>query len=299
VTESVKSALNRNHDLLSNTKLMKSNRVKHWGIVLTIFGLVIGVPAFWLLISADQYVATARIETNPNPDLRFYDPRSIQNKFEALQSPSILSNLVVELRLDTEWGKHDADRRKLDIAVATERLKRSVCIMPIPNTAFVDISVTSKELLESEEVANAVAAAFCDWKPWRSSGTNLMKILEQEYETADQNVKTTEAAVNRLRAELNPSEVLPETPDSKPQPYGDAVEKLERLKTARRIIEVKIASSWLPASPFSMVHRALSKTTPIYPSRTLGIILLDLSAMLVLCGSFLAARNWFAAGGRY
>jgi capsular polysaccharide biosynthesis protein len=270
---------------------MKSDRANQWGILLVILGFVIAVPGFWLLVATDHYQAIARIEFNPKPDLRFYDLHLIQNRFEVMQSHSILSNVVVELRLDTGWGKRYADSRKLEVAEATDRLKRSIRLTPIRGTEFVDVGVISEDFIESGRIADAVADAYCAPWTWCLRGANIAKILERDLIAAEEDIKTAQTEVDRLKVLLNPPDALPEKPDSKWQPYFEAKEKLERLKKLGFVVSLELNSSWLPAAPFGMIHRAIRETTPIYPNRTLGLILVDGCAILAGIGLFLLVRR--------
>lgn len=279
---------------MSNTTAVKRGCRKFVAITLMVSGLVLTIPGVWMLLATDHYSATARVELNQNLDLRFYDPGSLNNTFEMLQSAGVLTNALNDYRVDSEWRKRFATG---DVADAVARLKSHIHLTSVSNTAFVDIRVISRKFLAAENTANAVADAFCDWRPWRLPPGGLGKILEQDRETAEEHVEAAQAEVDRLKTELNLSGGTTEGPDSKRQAYQEAEQRLELAKKFRNLVVMRLSTSWLPEPPVSLVHHARPETKPFLPNRSLGMLLLDTGAILLLCGGFLAASRWCVRKG--
>ena len=157
------------------------------GLALLLGGLALCGAGLWLLLSPPQYAATARIKMeNDEPDSSgyiSYDPYFIQTTFEIMQSQLVLSNVVTSLNLNEVWGRNNFNGEPLKCAECYAILRNHLCLTPVRNTRFVDITYYSSDPKEAADVANAIAKAYREFRirSLKETVAKGIEVLQQMY----------------------------------------------------------------------------------------------------------------------
>jgi Mg-chelatase subunit ChlD/type II secretory pathway pseudopilin PulG len=165
-----------------------------------------------------------------------YDPNFIQTEFETMKSDAVLTNAVTLMGLAKEWSKRNGGK-EIPAAQIVEKLRKSLEIVPVPNSMSVSIKAKSSNPEEAAEIANAVAEAYgihrlSEQRSTEAAGikalkaqfdTNLQQIDKVNQELAElrkkANISDAEAAGIAIQADLDTP--LPRTPSTNapiPQP---------------------------------------------------------------------------------
>src|SRR5712672_880973 len=140
-------------------------------VILAVFLLVVITATLVTFILPESYASLARIKVERDQsDISFmqdprmggaqYDPYFIQNEFETIKSERVLTNVVLSLNLNDEWGKKYNAGQPLKTHESVARLKAMMDLQPERNTSFIDVKVYSEKPEEASGLANAVATAY-------------------------------------------------------------------------------------------------------------------------------------------
>jgi uncharacterized protein involved in exopolysaccharide biosynthesis len=299
------------------------------GLTLLLFGLALGGTGLWLLLSPAQYAATAkvRIEFDANtlpsnqtpPSGMAYDPYFIQITYELIQSPLLLSNVVMQLNLNENWGKKYSNREPLKTSTSIEIVRQYLRLAPVRNTKLLSITFTSHDPNEAADVANSVAKSYCDYRNQlnQEAAKKGLAVLPALYLEEEKRIQASETSLSILREQygVDPSkEALWEQPIITPSKESSASEQAaakgeyERAKPfwdAKRDLIQKLKYHRLLAAKIEMVKldvdnpkqflvqitdRANPPQKPIWPNRFLGLTL-ALAGLASLLTGFILLKS--------
>src|SRR5436190_10982355 len=208
-------------------------------VILAVFLLVVLTATLVTFILPESFSSTARIKierdssdieglTKPNY-VGMYDPYFIQTEFEVIQSELILREVVEKEDLVTIWGRKYAGGEKLKVPEAIMMLKGRMDLRPVRNTSLIAITVYSEDPNEAAKLANAIAQVYHDHR--LAKGKKLMTggidALKVQFDEQEQKVLEAQKEVDRLRHELNISDVDSHGNSPAPQLEADVVRQLQ------------------------------------------------------------------------
>ena len=212
------------------------------GLALLGIGLVLIVLGVRFAVSPATYQSTTRIkierdqlDINGLGDQRgnpSYDPYFIQTEFELLLSEVILGKVIDDLDLKSEWGKKYANGDRLKTSETIALLKARIDLRPVRNTSLIEIRIFSEKAEEAAKIANAIAEAY---KVHRQEQRNALskggiKALEERFAEQEAKVKRAQQTADKLRVELNISDVAASAEGPAPLMSADTLRKLEALR---------------------------------------------------------------------
>jgi polysaccharide biosynthesis transport protein len=184
-------------------------------IIITVFLITAIIATAVTFILPVSYSSTSQINIEPDTGVDIspmsgqgstapaYDPYFLQTQLEILQGPTVLGKVVEVLNLNSVWGKkYGVDTFKTSETV--EFLKNQMSLAPVRNTTLVSITVYSADKLEAANLANAIAKAYHDYRVERRTQRTVggIKVLEDQYQSEDQQIQAMHANVDKLRKEL-------------------------------------------------------------------------------------------------
>ena len=133
------------------------------------------------------------------------DPFFIQTEFQRIQSKPVLTNVVEELQLRTEWQKKYKLPTPLDPDRAYGLLKGMIRVNQQQHSSLVEIHAFSDNKDEAAVLANKVADVYAKVRvEARAKVTDLgLKALREQLAKEDQAITNQQQKVNSLRSELN------------------------------------------------------------------------------------------------
>src|SRR5664280_6825 len=186
-------------------------------IIITVFLITAIIATAVTLLLPESYASTAQIRIEPDiiSDISGmglashvtyapYDPYFIQTEFEVIQDRVVLGKVVEALNLNVEWGKRYFGGETLKTSEAMEFLKKRMSLNPVRNTKLIGITVFSEDKNEAVRLANAIAEAYkayrLDIRKQQAKGG--IKVLEDQFQTEEQQIQTIQSNVDILRKEL-------------------------------------------------------------------------------------------------
>lgn len=297
---------------------MEIYRTKIPGFTLLLAGLVLCAAGLWLLLSPAQYRAMVKIKVAPDfiPDLEdvrnstaaVYDPNFIVITAERIRSEAVLTNVVLALNLNDNWGKKYVGGNKLKTSQTVKWLKRRIKIQTVPRQydLRMTISTTSEDPNEAAKIANAIAKAYQHYRAEqeRQLILNGFKVLEETFKQEEQEIKTQREVVKQLKGKT--PELIPELPsptitlnplpdktnqkplDTNVVSYFEAARKLATMEEFHKLLADKIESAkYMWVSEYSLVQivdLAALPQTPVGPNRRLGAVTLLAGLAMSLWG---------------
>jgi capsular exopolysaccharide synthesis family protein len=191
-------------------------------VILAVFLLVVITATLVTFVLPERFASTARIKVERDqsdiPNMQgqglmpgVYDPYFIQTEFEVMRSELILSNVVVDLDLNNQWGKKFGGGEPFKTPETIKLLKGRIDLNPVRNTALIDIRVTSDKPEEAAKIANAIATVYqkhrVEERKRLSEGgiTALFTRLEEQ----SKKVHEAQTNVDDLRIKLRISDTTP------------------------------------------------------------------------------------------
>ncbi len=140
---------------------------KFIGFSLMLAGLASCSVGLWLLLSPAEYLATARIEINPDPTdaiqngqaMSFYLNSALTN-IEVIQSAIVLGKVADALNLNVLWGRKYNGGGMLATNESIAILKKHLHLAIERNPKLLAISYTGENPDEAAGIANAIANAY-------------------------------------------------------------------------------------------------------------------------------------------
>ena len=274
------------------------------GFTLLLAGLAVSGVGLWLLVSPAQYRAMTRIETNPvltdipgNRQGMSYDPYLIQTNFEIIQSEAVLGKVVAALNLNVEWGNKYGGGIPLKTVDTIERLRQRMDLRMERNTKLVELSFTSSDPNEAAGIANAVAAAFKQYRlELRDTNTlnsiRVFRVLTEEYQKEQGQISVLQTNVDLLRGHVILSNVSPDSEPNDTNPYWNEKRKLDDMIELHKYHAAQIAAEkidfQLPKTQLvTIIDHAQPPKLPVGPNRFLGATLLVIGLFPAIGGLFL------------
>lgn len=130
-----------------------------------------------------------------------------QNEADLLRSDTVLRKVVERLELNREWGNRFNDGQVLKTGEAVEILKAWLVVSPEPTSALLRIRMTSDNSLEATQLADAVVAAYCDYRVERRHriAQDAMNALKAAYEAGAEKARLASNLVEQARQALDPA----------------------------------------------------------------------------------------------
>jgi polysaccharide biosynthesis transport protein len=212
-------------------------------VILAVFLLVVITATLVTFILPESYSSMARIKVERDQsDISFmqdprigvspYDPYFIQNEFETIKSERVLTNVVLSLNLNEEWGKKYNGGQPLKTHESVARLKGMMDLQPERNTSFIDIKVYSEKPDEAAGLANAVARAYQGYRLEVRKQLSLggIRALEERWKEQEDKVHAAQTNVDRLREELEIADPLAGSDTPVMLMSAETLRKLEGLR---------------------------------------------------------------------
>jgi uncharacterized protein involved in exopolysaccharide biosynthesis len=271
------------------------NKNRFFGICAIVSGLVLCFAGIRLVLKPAEYEAAVKIEINPQyppGSLVPYDPYFIETEFGMMKGDIVLSNVVEDLNLDTEFGKQYADGRKIGISETIKMLRSRIYIVSIRNTRLVEIRVRDENPNEAAAMANGVAQAYRDYRQdlyYREMEQGIEK-LEGQYQEEGTNIAQMEANLQHLAKDSNltnfdlPDSIL----KSKYLTYYQTRTELSDQESLHRHLEKIIGEDRVaPASPFiTVVAPAVPPRNPVGPNWRVVVVCLVFGLVITGCGFY-------------
>jgi polysaccharide biosynthesis transport protein len=193
-------------------------------IIITVFLITAIIATAVTYILPVSYSSTSQIKIEPdtgsdiatlngmstvNPG---YDPYFLQTELDLLQGPAVLGKVIDKLNLNAVWGKkYGVDTLKTSETM--EFLKHQISLSPVRNTTLVDITVYSADKKEAADLANTIAKAYQDYRLGRHTQLTVggIKVLEDQYQSEEDQLQAIRAKVDSLRKELNITDTDPQS----------------------------------------------------------------------------------------
>jgi succinoglycan biosynthesis transport protein ExoP len=191
-----------------------------FSVFIVVFLLVFGASAIITFLLPESFRSTVRVkvERSPSPSAgqngspatsSGYDPYFVQTEFEVIQSQVVLSKVIETLDLNAKWGKRYAGGAKLKTQETMTLLKGRLDLRPVRNTSLVEISVYGEDRDEPALIANAIAEAYREHRlnQQLSLANQNIQVLKKQFDEQEQKVREGQRQVDRLRKDLNISDL--------------------------------------------------------------------------------------------
>jgi hypothetical protein len=252
----------------------------------------------WFLLKPTEYQAAGLIQINPieernsNGDAP-YDPYFLETEFLAMRGDDVLSNAVESTGLDTEWGKRFAGGGVLGTDQAIKLLRQRMAVKTIPNSRLIEIRITDEEPDEAGRIANAVAAAYRDYRVahLKEQMGHGVEILESEEQTEEGDLANIQAQLAQMTNHLNEANAgqVDDPAYAAAKAKLEAEEKLdEHLKVVAEA-EIKEKSGSFDDAVV-IVKAAVASNVPTESGRLPGEILLGCGLVVAVVGLCLMRR---------
>jgi len=261
------------------------------GCILLVAGMAMFSFGLFLLVKPAQYAAAARIwivndvddpvalfKADPRQESPWFvfDPYFIQTTFEIIQSQLVLSNVVANLNLDEVWGRKYFKGPPLQTTKTMAMIKHRLKLVPVLNTRLIAITFTSDDRNEAAQVANAVAAAYVDYRI--NSRQELVKkglqLLHQQFQDEESQISILHTNVEQLLPKFEIQKDASTNPTPEQQAYWDEKRKLDQLVALHKLLSSKIETEELdlqiPFDCVKIIDMAVPPTLPVGPNRFLG-----------------------------
>src|SRR6185436_19330445 len=187
-------------------------------VILAVFLLVLLTTTAVTFIMPETYMSTARIEVGKDiPDITTllqaqnlqspYDPYFIQTEFEKIKSQKVLTKVIEQLHLQSEWGKRYGNDN-LKIQDAYKILVSQIDLRQSRNTSLIEIRAFSDVKKEAADIANKIAEVYKEVRQESRQELSVKGIaaLKEEYQKQKVLVEDAQQKVDKLRVDLGVSD---------------------------------------------------------------------------------------------
>ena len=188
-------------------------------VILAVFLLVVLTTTIITFLLPPTYASSVRIAIEKdNSDItplmglqsaQQHDPYWVLTEYEKIQSKKVLHPVINALGLNHQW----MERFKLETPLTTNEtfqvLKKSIDVDQYRNTSLIEIKAYSEDKEEAASIAQEIAEQY---KKVREKGLKDMansgiEVLKQEYSTQQTKVQTKQKQLDKLREDLNISDI--------------------------------------------------------------------------------------------
>ncbi len=188
-------------------------------VIIAVFLLVAITTTLVTFILPESFSSTVRIKVEKDAQdvaglgeralSTSFDPYWIQTEFETIQSKSVLHQVITNLNLNKKWAEKFKETGWLRTDLTFGILKRQIDVRQSRNTSLIEIRVFSEDKVEASVIANEIASVYRESR--LSQGREMSKrgidTLEAQWKDQDKQFKEKQAVVDRMKEELNISEV--------------------------------------------------------------------------------------------
>lgn len=191
-------------------------------VIISVFLLISITATIVTFILPPYYSSTATIEINPDSaviplttapasTLSPYDPYFIQTEFSKMKSEQVLGRVIRSLDLNDAWGKKYGTGVPFKTEDTLQVLQQRISLNVERNTKLIDIRVSSDNANDAAQLANAIAAAYRDYRldQWRSNTMVGINALEAKFNEDTAAIQAVQTNVDRLRKDLGIVDVDP------------------------------------------------------------------------------------------
>ncbi len=187
-------------------------------VILAVFLLVTITTTVVTFILPKSYSSTVRMRVEKDaPDVAAlterqyssgYDPYWMQTEFEAIQSKSILHQVITNLGLNKKWAEKFKEEGELRTDLTYQILKSQVDVRQSRNTSLIEISAYSSDNTEAATIANEIAGVYKESRLNQRKSASLRGIetLQKEWDKQDKLVIDKQAEVDKMKNELGISD---------------------------------------------------------------------------------------------
>jgi succinoglycan biosynthesis transport protein ExoP len=211
-------------------------------VILAVFLLVTITTTVVTFILPKSYASTVRMRVEKDaPDVAGlndrqyssgYDPYWMQTEFEAIQSKSILHQVITNLGLNKKWGEKYKEEGELRTEQSYQILKGQIDVRQSRNTSLIEINAYSSDNLEAAAIANAIAEVYRESRlnQRKVASTRGIETLEKEWAKQDKLVKEKQAEVDKMKNDLGISDWEAQQGYSMSTVEPETLRKLEGLR---------------------------------------------------------------------
>lgn len=258
---------NRTEDKFAPAPESKLHFLDYWRIIrirktviLAVFLLVALTTTVVTYFLPPTYSSKVTISIEPDmPDVdaqgRFVfrptaDPFFIQTEFQRIQSKPVLTNVVEELELRTEWQKKYKLPAPLDSDRAYFLLKGMIRVNQQQHSSLVEIHAFSDNKDEAAVLANKVAEVYAKVRvEARSKVTALgLKALSEQLAKEDQAITNQQNLVSALRSELSITDTDPSSMAPTPTLDSETIRKINDSLIMARDRYLEASNRWATLS---------------------------------------------------
>lgn len=245
-------------------------------VILAVFLLVVLTATLVTFVLPESFESSARIKVQRDisdiPELAQqqvmtgYDPYFIQTEFEVIQSEVVLNKVIDGLNLSSKWGDRYNNGTPLTTPETLLLLKNQMNLRPVRNTSLIDISVYSEDKDEAAEIANAIAEAYREYRleVRREHMGGGISELQNEYENLAKQVQEAQDHVDKLRIELDISDLDAMGVSPSPSMEAETVRRIqgELVPLRARYIQEETQLKQLRALPADQLRDSIAVINP-------------------------------------
>ncbi len=216
-------------------------RIRKSVIIIVLLLVVMTVTVVTFLLPP-VYRSTARISVEKDaPDIgtmggqaiyQGFDPYFLSTQFEIIQSKSVLYPVIERLDLNRQWAKRYGGGDALKQSDTIRFLQAKLGLRKSRDTSLIEINVDHEDPVEAAQLANVIAEVYKEVRLKQftdRSGTGISK-LEEDYARATADVTAVQDKVDKLRSELEVTDI---STDATGSSLTLEPETLRRLEAAR------------------------------------------------------------------
>ncbi len=179
----------------------------------------------------------------------------LQTQTEILRSEAVLQKVIVQFALNSKWTRPPGDAHRLTVAETLELLRKRTQVVPEPGMAVLRIEAASPDRAEAPKLADALAAAYCEYRMERRCRIAQEEIdaLTAPFQERAEKVRRAAERVEQTFAVLDPA--VRESDQLPPTNQGDETRRQLRSQIARGTMAYIVQSNQL-------AQLALNKTFP-------------------------------------
>ena len=168
------------------------------------------------------------------------DPFFIQTEFEKIQSTTILHKVIKDLNLSAKWAKSRGLDGELPISDTYLLLKKQMDVRQTRGTSLIEIRVYDRDPKEAAAIAEKIATVYSETRKEQRLERSMggIKKLNEQQELQQKKVKEAQEFADRLRTDLNISDVVAE---------GNLATSTLEMETLRRkeLMRIEAHLNWV------------------------------------------------------
>ena len=264
------AALNQRKSVSDKIATLVQPRAVFLKIFVAVFVITVLMSVAITYILPESYASTARIKVESDQPTAGYDPYFIQTQFEIMQSELVLNQVIDKLNLNVDWGKKYFAGETLKTADTREILKGRTSLAPVRNTKLIGITVYSDDKNEAARIANAIGAAYQNYREdaRKAMEAKVIDALQQEYGNEEGQIRQFQT---ELAAQSQGSGASAQLATEKKQEFSQLLESHRQLYSK---IQAEQLSAKIPKSELVQItDSAEPGRAPVKPNKTLNIFL--------------------------